>query len=135
MIVTDVDDLTAISKDTTEEEVTRLGLVEKIKESYTKAWTKGCGLAAIQVGYPLRFAWFIFDGKEETLLNPKILTGIGKTTMEEGCLSVPNRWEQVERYVEIEYESHGKKKRAKGFKARIIQHEIDHMNGVLIIHK
>ena len=132
LIVTNIKELSQISKVTTLEEVTKLDLVNKLREANKHAWIKGCGLAAIQIGNPLRFAWFIFKGQENTLLNPAIITKIGKQTLSEGCLSIPNKNFDVERAYEINYITDGKKKKAKGFKARLIQHEIDHMNGKLI---
>lgn len=134
-IITDPRQLRVPSAETTPEQVEDLNLVERLKTANKNAWTSGCGLAAIQIGIPLRFAWFTFKGKEETLMNPKIVMGIGKTKGDEGCLSIPDKWFPIERYHEIEYISHGKKKKAKGFKARIIQHEIDHMDGIIISEK
>ena len=132
-IITDEKILHQVSRNTSWEEVGQLQLVQRIKEALPLAWTKGCGLAAIQIGAPLSFAWFIFNGKEECLLNPVIITRIGYHKDIEGCLSIPNKRTEKMRAYEIEYMSDGKKKRAKGLKARIIQHEIDHMNGILNI--
>ena len=131
-IITDETILRQISKPTTWDEVNELNLVNRLREANKTSWTKGCGLAAIQIGIPLRFAWFVFQEKEYTLLNPEIIMEMGKITQKEGCLSVPNKWEEVERSYEIEYLSDGKKKRAKGFKARIVQHEIGHMDGKIL---
>ncbi len=131
IIITNRKILHRVSKETTQQEVDDLKLVEKIKEANKTAWTKGHGLAAIQIGYPLRFAWFIYNDIETCLLNPKITYGLGSVIQAEGCLSIPGKWTIVKRFFEIEYISHGKKRRAKGTKARIIQHEIDHMDGKL----
>ena len=119
------------SKPTTWDEVNELNLVKRLREANSNAWTNGCGLAAIQIGIPLRFAWFIHIGTEYTLMNPEITLGMGVAIMDEGCLSVPDQWKKVKRFWEIEYISDGKKHRAKRFKARIVQHEIGHMNGEL----
>jgi len=127
--------LREVSKKTTLEEIERLDLKNRLREANDTAWTKGCGLASIQIGIPLRYAWFTYDGKEYELINPEIIMGLGKIKYEEGCLSIPDKYTGVERYYEIEYFSNGKKKRAKGHKAHIIQHEIDHMNGILNIDK
>ena len=137
-IVTDQSILNQVSKECTYEEVEKLDLVGKLREAMKIAWTPGCGLAAIQIGIPLRFAWYIFKGKEGVLANPIITNKWGSETLKEGCLSIPNKWIPVDRAVTIEYIS-GYKKRKKrkvnGTLARIIQHEIDHMDGVLIIGK
>lgn len=132
MIVTDKTILHQVSKVTTKEEVDNLNLIAKLREANALAWTEGAGLASIQIGVPLRFAWFINNEREYTLLNPKIITRFGSNIEEEGCLSIPNMWIKIKRAYEIEYVTDGKPKRAEGFKARLIQHEIDHMNGILI---
>ena len=77
-IITDEIILRTISKETTLSEIRSIKLVNRLKKANRTAWTKGAGLAAIQIGIPLRFAWFIANGREETLLNPKIILGKGK---------------------------------------------------------
>jgi len=130
-IITDRDVLRQISKPTTWEEVRRLCLVSRLKRANGTAWTEGVGLAAIQIGIPLRFAWYIYKGREHNLINPEIILELGQYTLKEGCLSVPNQWLDITRAYEIEYINDGKKKHAKGWRAKIIQHEIGHMNGEL----
>ena len=132
MIVTDKKILIQISHPTTMEEVNNLNLVFKLRNANETAWIDGCGLAAIQIGIPLRFAWFKYKDREEVLLNPNITFKIGEVEDYEGCLSIPNNYFKVKRAYQIEYISGGKIKKAKGFKAKIIQHEIDHMDGILI---
>ena len=127
--------LRQISKEATWEEVEKINLINRLRTMNDKAWTEGCGLSAIQIGIPLRVAWFVLDGKEEILFNPKITSGIGSVDSKEGCLSIPNRYTTVKRNYTIEYISDGKKKKAKGFRAKVIQHEIDHMDGILNIDK
>lgn len=128
--------LRQVSKRTTWDEVTELDLINRLREANDKnAWTDGCGLAAIQIGVPLRVAWFRVNGQEEILLNPELDYGIGSYESEEGCLSIPNKKTKVKRLLEIEYWNSGRKKKAKGFKANVIQHEIDHMDGILNIDK
>ena len=101
----------------------------------------GVGLAANQIGKNLSI-FVAYDNKKfYTFINPEIVKFFGKEKiMEEGCLSVPNVWGQIKRYegVVINYQDlFGKKKKikAKGLLAQIIQHEIDHLNGVLFIDK
>ncbi|MCB0370591.1 MAG: peptide deformylase, partial [Bdellovibrionales bacterium] len=72
------------------------------------------------------------------LINPKIIKGYGKTTFDEGCLSVPSFYETVERYEEIEVETYDLQGKKKTFKtdrllAICIQHELDHLEGKLFI--
>jgi peptide deformylase len=134
-IITDQNILRQVSKDTNQYEIDRLELVKKIQEANKTAWTKGAGLAAIQIGIPLRFAWYKFENKEGILLNPIITKSFGEDIKDEGCLSIPNKYTKVKRAWSIEYITNGKKKKASGFLARLIQHEIDHMNGILNIDK
>jgi peptide deformylase len=101
----------------------------------------GVGLAANQIGKNLSI-FVAYDNKKfYTFINPEIVKFFGKENiMEEGCLSVPNVWGQIKRYegVIINYQDlfgKNKKLKAKGLLAQIIQHEIDHLNGVLFIDK
>jgi peptide deformylase len=101
----------------------------------------GVGLAANQIGKNLSI-FVAYDNKRfYTFINPEIVKFFGKQKiMEEGCLSVPNIWGQIKRYegVVVSYQDlFGKKKKlkARGLLAQIIQHEIDHLNGVLFIDK
>ena len=130
-IVTDEKILRQVSKDTTQEAVDRISLGSRLKEAVKGAWTEGGGLAAIQIGIPVRFAWYRWKGEDKYLLNPEIIMKIGKWTFHEACLSIPDVWSDVPRAYEIEYMSHGTKHRAKGVRAVFISHETDHMNGIL----
>lgn len=124
--------LRQISRETNYKEICDMDLIRKLREANKTAWIEGAGLAAIQIGIPVRFAWYIVDGKEGVLLNPKIINRWGSEEQEEGCLSIPNKKIKVTRAFEIKYITNGKKKKARGFLARLIQHEIDHMDGKLI---
>lgn len=134
-IVTDPNTLCLVSRRTNKEEVKDLEVVSKIRKALKTSWTEGCGLAAIQIGIPIRCAWYTHLGREEVLINPVILNEWGTFKKKEGCLSVPDKWFQVERAWTIEYVNKGKKKKVSGEVARIIQHEIDHMDGILLIEK
>ena len=136
MIVMDIIKLSVISRETTEQEVEELNLIERLKEATKTSKIKGYGLSAIQVGEPVRFAWFTFKEKQYTLLNPEIISAYAPNIhKDEGCMSLKGIRVNVERYYNIEYITNGKKKKAKGLLAFIIQHEIDHMNGILIIDR
>lgn len=104
----------------------------------------GIGLAAIQIGLPLRM--LVIDlAKEDqpkepqVFINPEILSHSNeRSTYEEGCLSIPEYYAEVERpaAVNVGYvDEHGKKREveAEGLLATCLQHEIDHLNGVLFI--
>ena len=134
-IVTDLNFLRKESSFTTVGEVEKLNLIKLLQDANKTAWTKGAGLAAVQIGIPIRFAWYRFGDVQGTLLNPEIINSWGEEIADEGCLSIPNKYVKVGRAYEIEYRTNGQKKRANGFLARVIQHEIDHMNGILTIDK
>lgn len=111
--------------------------------------SQGVGLAAIQVDIPLRALIVnILDENEEQkkedlleIINPQIIPlGEEKITCPEGCLSVPDFFEEVERYnhILLKYQDrfgNFKELEAQGFLAVAIQHENDHLNGHLFIEK
>lgn len=99
----------------------------------------GVGLAAPQVGVSLRF-FAMDDGSGfKIVVNPEILErSTEKESAEEGCLSVPGVFAQVERHtwVRVRYQNeHGefREELLQGYGARIFQHELDHLDGVLFI--
>ncbi|HUG36402.1 MAG TPA: peptide deformylase [Candidatus Limnocylindrales bacterium] len=101
----------------------------------------GIGLAAPQVGISLRLV-VIDDGKRGTqaLINPVITERRGSVTAEEGCLSLPGIFADVERseWVRVEaIDADGApvSLEARGFQARVIEHELDHLDGVLFIDR
>ena len=104
----------------------------------------GIGLAAIQVGEPLRLVVIDLAKEDEKpapqiFINPEILSSGSETNVhEEGCLSIPDYYAEVERpeTVTVRYiDQDGKTQeiRADGLLATCLQHEIDHLNGVLFI--
>lgn len=117
-------------------------LVEDMKTTVRKA--PGIGLAAPQVGKNLNLAVINleeFGVPPFALFNPKIVSrSIKKTIMEEGCLSVPGTFGRVKRPARVVVEAlneNGKPVSIKADKllAKVLQHEIDHLNGVLIVDK
>ncbi len=105
---------------------------------------KGIGLAAIQVGFPKRIIVMDLSKDHENknpmyFVNPIILNKATEQSIyEEGCLSVPDQFAEIERpkKIEIEYlDYHGEKKllKAEGLLATCIQHEMDHLEGILFI--
>jgi peptide deformylase len=104
----------------------------------------GIGLAAIQVGVPRRLLVIDLakEGEEPTplvFINPEILTSSDERSVyEEGCLSIPDYYAEVERPASITVKSIGRDGKeqlteADGLLATCLQHEIDHLNGVLFI--
>jgi len=100
----------------------------------------GVGLAAPQIGKSLRII-VVNAGYDICIINPKIIkTSKEKEVQIEGCLSLPEIYVPVERYKEIEVEGLNEKGekiklKAKDLFARIIQHETDHLDGILIVDK
>jgi peptide deformylase len=100
----------------------------------------GAGLAAPQVGVPLRVIVLKVDNQVYQLANPEMVRCEGEQTGYEGCLSVPGLIGQVkrcDRVVARGLNRHGKEIRVKGdgLLARAIQHEIDHLDGILFTTK
>ncbi|MFN3351241.1 peptide deformylase [Pseudorhodoplanes sp.] len=104
----------------------------------------GIGLAAIQIGEPLRLVTMDLAKKDEekdprVFINPEIIWSSEELNVhEEGCLSIPEYYEEVERpakvrlkYLDLDGKPH--EVEADGMFATCIQHEIDHLNGVLFI--
>jgi peptide deformylase len=117
-------------------------LVEDMFETMYDA--PGIGLAAIQIGEPRRVVTMDLAKKDEpkepqVFINPELIETSGdKNIHEEGCLSIPEYYEEVERpaevkvkYADLEGKQH--EVHATGLLATCLQHEIDHLNGVLFI--
>ncbi|MDP3993913.1 MAG: peptide deformylase [bacterium] len=119
-----------------------LDLIEDMKLTVKKA--PGIGLAAPQVGKNLMLAIINLEElgvKPFAIINPRVISkSIKKTEMDEGCLSMPGQFGPVRRPAKVEvsaYNEQGKKVLIKAGKllAKVLQHEIDHLNAVLIIDK
>ncbi|HLW92366.1 MAG TPA: peptide deformylase [Roseiarcus sp.] len=117
-------------------------LMDEMVETMHEA--PGIGLAAIQVGVPKRIVVLDLAKKDEPpqpryFVNPEIVwSSEEKSTYEEGCLSIPEYYEEVERPARIKakfLDRDGKLREieAEGLMATALQHEIDHLNGVLFI--
>ena len=113
-------------------------LVESMIETMRDAG--GVGLAAPQVGVSLRVVIIAIPGEEViTLINPEIVKRSGERPVTEGCLSVPGYWAEVTRSVSVtvkgrDLQGHQVRIKAKDdLLAQALEHEIDHINGVLYI--
>ncbi len=106
----------------------------------------GVGLAAIQVGEAIRMMVMDenYDQEEKgdsiALINPEVLEEDGTDLSEEGCLSIPDVREEVERALKVKVkfknlEGQEETREYEGLLARCVLHEIDHMNGQLFIQK
>ena len=97
---------------------------------------EGVGLAANQVGEAVRVAVVDAEGDRFAMVNPVIVEATGRDTAEEGCLSIPDHFGDVTRSDRVVIEALDRdgapyRLEAAGLKARAIQHEIDHLDGVL----
>ena len=116
-----------------------MGLISSMEKTMIK--TDGVGLAAPQIGKNIRL--FVINSKDGPLClaNPKIIKKSWATELDqEGCLSVPGVFGRVKRHKKITltyYNQAGKKikQTAQGLMARVMQHEIDHLDGILFIDK
>ena len=134
--------LQAISTDVETVTAETRTLIDDMAESMYAA--DGIGLAAVQIGVPKRVIVIDLDQKEgnknpRAFINPKIVWASEEMAVfEEGCLSVPEIWDDVERPASIKCEyldRDGNKQilEADGMLATCLQHEMDHLNGVLFI--
>lgn len=98
----------------------------------------GVGLAAPQIGLSRKIAIVYYEEKLYTIINPEIVESSGTESGEEGCLSFPGIYGSVKRPEKVTIKCQDGKGNeqvleAEGFLARAFCHEIDHLNGVLII--
>ncbi|MEM0930027.1 MAG: peptide deformylase [Pseudomonadota bacterium] len=134
--------LREVSKDVAEVTDETRALMDDMLETMYAA--PGIGLAAIQVGVPLRIIVMDLAGADDEpqpryFVNPKILDPADEVApYEEGCLSVPEAFEEIDRparcVVEyLDYEGEPRRLEAEGLLATCIQHEMDHLEGILFI--
>ena len=104
----------------------------------TMHYARGIGLAAPQVGRTERLAVIEIDGEPLVVINPEILETSGKAKAEEGCLSIPDIYADVERPKDVvvramDLEGKTYEVQATELLARCLQHEIDHLDGKLFL--
>ncbi len=113
-------------------------VLDDMAETMYKA--EGVGLAAPQIGILRRYCVVdVGDGLIE-LINPVITEKSGRQTGSEGCLSIPDRFEEVVRPLKVTVRAQDRNGKnivitAEGFKARAFCHEIDHLDGILYIDR
>ena len=121
-------------------------LIEDMVETMHAA--PGVGLAANQVGVPLQLAVIDLSAREDkaqrqpllVLINPEFISQEGSMTEEEGCLSIPEYSETVKRFARVKVRAQDRTGKrfeieAEGLMAKALQHEIDHLNGLLFIDR
>lgn len=132
--------LRTVSKPVKEVNKKTVKLLKEMNESMKKA--NGVGIAAPQVGRNDRIFLALLDNKKVVaMVNPEITSYNDEMEEgEEGCLSLPGLWGQVARFTEVTVnylDAGGQERRVKlkGFNARVIQHEMDHLNAKLFIDR
>ncbi len=113
-------------------------LVKDMFETMYQA--NGVGLAAPQVGVNLRLFLIDTGNAPMVFINPEIVKATGKEAAEEGCLSFPGLREKVERPARVvaratDLDGNGFEVQAEGLLARAIQHELDHLDGILFVDR
>jgi len=112
-------------------------LIDDMEKTMRQA--QGVGLAAPQVGVPLRVIVIELPGEETiALVNPQIVRRSGERVVAEGCLSIPGYRGEIKRSAKVTakgLDRYGREVRVKGegLLAEALEHEIDHLNGVLYI--
>jgi peptide deformylase len=120
------------------------GLEDLIEDMFLTMYAaSGVGLAATQLGVTSRVAVVDISAGEEpeariVLINPEIKKRRGEMEVEEGCLSIPGRKEMTTRSAEVLVEAQNAKGElftvwGKGLLSQALQHEIDHLNGILFL--
>jgi peptide deformylase len=100
--------------------------------------SKGVGLAAPQVGVPVKLIVIEFEEERRVIINPRIIEEDGAEKTDEGCLSFPGIYEGVTRptKIRVQYQDETgdvRDETIEGYLARIFAHEIDHLRGRLLI--
>jgi len=114
-------------------------LVQDLKDSLPQPG--GAGLSANQIGVIKRVFVFEFEGEISSCINPRIISASEETSEDlEGCLSLPGAVMPVPRHVELELEysdlsGETQRVHAEGWIARVFQHEMDHLDGTLILER
>lgn len=112
-------------------------LIDNMIETMQQA--NGVGLAAPQVGVPLRVIVLQMPDEEPVvIINPELVKSAGEQEVTEGCLSIPGYFAEIKRSASVTVKGkdrQGKAIRIKatGLKAEALEHELDHLNGVLYI--
>ncbi len=125
-----------LAQKSTEATAEDLGIAQDLLETL-EAHKEGCvGMAANMIGVLKRIIAFDCDGTYMVMFNPEIIKSSGRYETEEGCLSLPGT-RKTKRFqsIKVQYQNEQFAVRYKtftGWTAQIIQHEIDHCNGILI---
>lgn len=138
MIITDLRILRKPSKKVTKEDY--YPLISILERELDAVSDIGVGLSAVQIGYHKKIGLIKLNGQRIELINPKIIEKYGRFNhKKEGCLSLPGLKVDVARYYDIVIENGLDDERRTynlaGIESVAVQHEINHMNGKLIIDR
>jgi len=137
MIITDLKKLRQRSKkfNGTKEELNEL--IKSLEEELANSKIPGAGLSAIQIGRPTKIAIIRLVDFKLDLYNATITTRLNPIIFkQEGCLSIPNVFKNVPRFNNVTIKNGGGRiLNLTGFKAIVVQHELDHFNGILFIDR
>ena len=137
-IITDLNQLRKKSREISLNEAHELSIFVKLDNALKLSYRSGVGLAAIQIGMPVKVIIIRHAKTSINMLNPIILERIGKIRIQEECLSLPNVTVNTERAEQVtvrwlDYDTKAERTAVfYGFEAVIVQHEVDHLDGILI---
>ncbi|HAG14118.1 MAG TPA: peptide deformylase [Ruminococcus sp.] len=131
-------DTVLLSKPAEDANKADMHVVQNLKDTLAANAEQCVGMAANMIGVPKRIIAILLPGTSIPMLmiNPRILTRSAPYETEEGCLSLPGV-RKVTRYrvISVEWQNIGmqkQKRKFEGYPAQIIQHELDHCNGILV---
>lgn len=129
------DILTQKSVETTPEE--SKSLIQDLKDTLHNS-REGVGISAVQIGQLKRICVIHYNNKDIVMINPKITRRRGEIISHEGCLSVPGKYGDFERAQKVwctYIDENGKEREIAegGFLSRVIQHELDHLDGWCVV--
>lgn len=129
------DILTQKSVETTPEE--SKSLIQDLKDTLHNS-REGVGISAVQIGQLKRICVIHYNNEDIVMINPKITRRRGEIISHEGCLSVPGKYGDFERAQKVwctYIDENGKEREIAegGFLSRVIQHELDHLDGWCVV--
>lgn len=137
MIVTDLETLRSKSENYDPKKHSLDDIIMCLEENLEVSKIKGVGLSAIQVGLPLKICIVRTEKLSLNLYNAEITKASEMITFKgEGCLSIPNVYLDTKRMNKITVKNgNGEEHSLEGFEAIVVQHELDHFEGILIIDR
>lgn len=136
MIITNEKQLRIKSKEFQGTEEDLAALIFELEFELKNCQNPGVGLAAIQIGKPVKVAIIRTDKLKLDLVNAEIIGGSRVIKLKEGCLSFPNQFIDVMRMENVTVLNNGfETTELSGFEAQVVQHETDHFNGLTMFDR